>query len=201
MEKQNKKNRSDGTTPDLEHDEDGVVDEEAAVGTALATKEDGVIADSIENMMDDLVSSGFQVVKTIKAGNPKTGCVPAYCGIILAKGAPVEAKLAAGNQTIKSEIASFAVHPAIPRKNADGSVTLTPNMKVTVRLIAPNQLAGDLESLLTKSNHLGCTGFFMFQWMGKGDIKGGTQQLNNFRFIELLGEKNDGRPVTLQPRV
>lgn len=182
-------------------DETGEVefDEEAGQQTALATREDGVLAENMAGIMDDLVDAGFNVVKTLKAGNPKTGCVPMYCGIVLAKGAPVAASIVVAGNTTKSEIASFAVHPAIPTKNGDGSVTLTPNMKVTVRLIAPSQLAGDLESLLIKSNHLGKSGFFMYQWMGKGDIKGGAQQLNHFRFIEHLGEKNDGKAVTLRP--
>lgn len=162
-----------------------VFDEETSTELTTTT---GADMSQVGELMDDLVEQGFQVVSTIKAGNPATGCVPMFCGQLLARAASVQASIPDGKGGVNvSDLASFAVHPANMHRDSNGNIVINPNNKVTVRLIAPTELAGDLQSLLIKmSDTKAKRGLFAYVWKGKSDIKMGTRQLNRFKFVEKL---------------
>jgi hypothetical protein len=178
MAKGTKKDNIDETTGE-------VLDEETGMELTQVENQE---MEQVPELMDDLVEQGFQVVKTIKAGNPLRGCVPAYCGQLLSGAASVQASIPDGKGgVITSDLKSYAVHPATLHRDDKGNIVITPNPKITVRLIAPTELAGDLSSLLVKMSDTSAKrALFAYRWKGKGDIKGGERQLNRFDFIEKL---------------
>lgn len=180
-----RKHTTPNETGDINEDETGaaeVIDET----TDLAVSSDGAIGPTV---MDDLIDAGgFRVVRTIKAGNPNTGCVGAYCGMVIGPGEPVRSTLPDGKGgLIENMLPTWNVHPAMPKK-VDGVIVMYPNLKTTVNLITPHQLDGHLAQLHKQVQQVGngAAGFFAYKWAGKKEIKGGSRNINDFHFVERI---------------
>lgn len=128
--------------------------------------------------LSELFTLGFSETKTIKAGDPANGNIPAYIGLLLSESDPVlvEAPDSTKENPKKNEIRTFLMHPVDTK-------TMMPNRKVTHKVICPAQLATDFSAFLGDSVKAGKDIIAGFMFEGKQDIKGGKQTINRFRVL------------------
>ena len=143
--------------------------------TQLVKTDDGEIAN-----IDDLFTTGFAEVRTLKVGDPSIGGnIPAYVGLLLGEGppVPVEAPESTKEAPKYNELRTFLFHPV-------NSKTLEPNEQVKHRVITSSKLAQELTRILGEAARAEKGAIAGFMWTGKIPVKGGKQQMNDFRIFE-----------------
>lgn len=128
--------------------------------------------------LSELFTQGFSETKTIKAGDPSSGNVPAYIGLLLSESDPVlvDAPDSTKDNPKKNEIRTFLMNPVDTK-------TMKPNRMVTHKVICPAQLATDFSAFLGDAVKAKKDVIAGYMFEGKQPIKGGKQTINRFRVL------------------